>query len=539
MGCLGIKRKGLSSDLLENLETPIILDNNTQALLPSSSCSLKDNPNSYIPLLYLNTYSISTVIPSFSNFITEYVNTSPYDHYERIENIGSGASSHIIKIKHKATDILRALKSIDLSKQNYLQVNDIINEINITLSLTHPNIMKVYDYYINNDKSNIDTVCEYISDLDLFDLMKKQPNNCFNEKTTLIIMKQLFSAVKHCHDNAIVYRDIKLENIMVSNINDFDIKLIDFGTARRLNKNEMCSKKIGTPHYMAPEIVKGEQYDYKCDLWSLGVLMYYLLYGTKPFQGETNEELFANIIKGDVKLNTNNISISNECKQLLMRLLEVDPYKRININDSLHSEWILQCNSNNNINGFILEHKELIILIKNNIETISIQNKIQIAFLSYVINFDNVLDKNIYYQLFNYFDRDGDGLLSKNELLNGLTILYENNTNKSQSICDKLFAIFTDINNTNSFINIDQFIIACINRKELITNKHIQSTFMCLDKYKQGKLTYDVMKAFLMKNSQQIINDVIVDDIWKECNMESKESEMVYAKFSQIIKGIM
>jgi serine/threonine protein kinase len=322
-------------------------------------------------------------------------------------------------------------------------------------------------------------------------------------------------------------------------VNNFSIKLIDFGSVRKLNKNEMCSTKIGTSHYMSPEIIKGEQYDYKCDLWSLGVLMYYLLYGTKPFQGETNDELFANIIKGDVNVNSNNISISNECKQLLMRLLEVDPYKRININDALHSEWILQCNSNNNINGFILEHNELIILIKNNIETISVQNKIQLAFLSYVINFDSVLDKNIYYQLFNYFDRDGDGLLNKNELLNGLTILYENNINKSQLICDKLFAIFTDINNTNSFINIDQFLIVCINRKDLITNKHIQNTFMCLDKYKQGKLTYDVIKTFLIKNTQQIVNDVIVDDIWKGCDMELKESEMVYAKFSQMIKGIM
>ena len=159
--------------------------------------------------------------------------------------------------------------------------------------------------------------------------------------------------------------------------------------------------------------------------------------------------------------------------------------------------------------------------------------------MSYVINFDGILDKTIYCQLFNYLDRDGDGLLSKTELLNGLTILYENNTNKSQLICDKLFAMFTDMNNTNSFINEEQFLIACINRKELITNKNIQNTFMCLDKYKQGKLTYDVVKAFLIKNTSQIVNDVIVDDIWKGCDMESKQSEMVYAKFSQLIKGIM
>jgi hypothetical protein len=70
-------------------------------------------------------------------------------------------------------------------------------------------------------------------------------------------------------------------------------------------------------------------------------------------------------------------------------------------------------------------------------------------------------------------------------------------------------------------------------------DKNIQSTFMCLDKYKQGKLTYDIFKTFLIKNNSQIVNTVIVDDIWKGCDMESKESEMVYAKFSQIIKGIM
>jgi Ca2+-binding EF-hand superfamily protein len=124
----------------------------------------------------------------------------------------------------------------------------------------------------------------------------------------------------------------------------------------------------------------------------------------------------------------------------------------------------------------LLDNLEISIILDNNTKSLLTSSSCSLtynAFLSYVINFDSVLNKNIYYQLLNYFDWDGDGLLSKNKLLNELTILYENNINKSQFIYDKLFAIFTDINNTNLFINIDQFLIACINNKELITNKNI------------------------------------------------------------------
>lgn len=106
----------------------------------------------------------------------------------------------------------------------------------------------------------------------------------------------------------------------------------------------------------------------------------------------------------------------------------------------------------------LLDNLDISIILDNNTKSLLTSSSCSLtynAFLSYVINFDSVLNKNIYYQLLNYFDWDGDGLLSKNKLLNELTILYENNINKSQLICEKLFTIFTDINNINSFINID------------------------------------------------------------------------------------
>ena len=145
--------------------------------------------------------------------------------------------------------------------------------------LDHPNIIKVYEYFIDNKFYYV--VTEIASGGELYDQIAKILY--FNELDAAVIMQQLFSAIFYLHSRGIVHRDLKPENMMLETQakGDLNIKLIDFGTANFYSKEEGSNKmtlKVGTPYYIAPEVVK-KNYDNKCDLWSCGVIMYILLCG--------------------------------------------------------------------------------------------------------------------------------------------------------------------------------------------------------------------------------------------------------------------
>ena len=152
-------------------------------------------------------------------------------------------------------------------------------------------------------------------------------------------MKKLVRAINHCHANGVVHRDIKPENIMIGA--DKEIKLIDFGLSKiDKSKNQHLTTIAGTPYYMAPEVLEGD-YNNKCDIWSLGVLMYVLVSGYLPFQGENRYEVFQKIQAGKYHFNHKEfVKVSEEGKKLISKMLVVDPKLRITGAEILWDPWI-------------------------------------------------------------------------------------------------------------------------------------------------------------------------------------------------------
>lgn len=210
-------------------------------------------------------------------------------------------------------------------------IDAIQEEIEILTKLDHPNIVRYYETYI--DEKYIYLVMEYIGGGELFDKITAQENQVFSEDMAAHYMKKLFSALNHMHAKGIIHRDIKPENIMITAADE--IKIIDFGLSKRSKKGEKLHNVAGTPYYMAPEVLEGD-YDNKCDVWSLGVLLYVLMSGYLPFQGANRAEVFAKIKKAKYHFNHEEFKICTPLViDLIQKLLVIDPKKRLTAGQAL------------------------------------------------------------------------------------------------------------------------------------------------------------------------------------------------------------
>ena len=149
-------------------------------------------------------------------------------------------------------------------------------------------------------------------------------------------MKQVLSAINYCHSNNIVHRDLKPENLLLDKdeVNP-KIKIIDFGTSQFFDPTQSMNQKFGTPYYIAPEVLK-KNYTAKCDIWSIGVILYILLCGYPPFNGANDKQIIESVLKGRYTIEEPEWEdITGDAKDLVKKMLEYDPSKRISAAEAL------------------------------------------------------------------------------------------------------------------------------------------------------------------------------------------------------------
>jgi len=271
-------------------------------------------------------------------------------YYQILERIGTGSFTIVYKGKEIKTNKLRAIKVILLDKlketisllekEEALEkklkeyINGYINECENMKICSDINSVKYYEYF--NDGNNFVIIME-LCDCNLLQLLLKKNKEGFNVKEIYEIMTQLNNEFKVLKKNKIIHRDLKLENILIKCVdkdnNKYIIKLADYGSSRRLNSlsKNYCNTNVGTLIYMAPEILKGNKYNYKCDLWSIGIIIYILKFDKSPFNGQTEIALInnINIFNNNLIKKTGN----KELDDLIKNLLEKDYEKRLNWDD--------------------------------------------------------------------------------------------------------------------------------------------------------------------------------------------------------------
>lgn len=254
--------------------------------------------------------------------------------YKRGIKIGDGAFSQVFECENKKTKEKFAVKIINKKIFEKVSRNELNNEIAILRLVFHPNIIHLKDTY--EDKENIYIVIELIKDGDFLEYIAGKP--CFDEIQLKPIIKQLLEAVAYLHEFGIVHCDIKPENILYNKSTGNIIKLTDFGLSKMMFSDQKLDIKCGTLQYVAPEILTSNKCGMESDMWGIGVIMYLLLNGSLPYVEDTVENILFEYI--NKKLTFKN-TISNECVDLILKLLDHNPQTRINAKDALLHPFII------------------------------------------------------------------------------------------------------------------------------------------------------------------------------------------------------
>ena len=275
--------------------------------------------------------------------------------YKYGRQIGKGAFGKVNLGLHILTGRIVAIKTFNKNKVKTERSRaKIYHEINLMKNLRHSSVVKILDTF--ETEKYIFIIMENIAGGDLLSFVKKRTK--LNEKMSKYIFKQLLEAIKYIHSKNIVHRDIKLDNVLIDLNNN--IKLCDFGVGKMVHENEVLLDQCGTPAYIAPEILANKGYDgFSVDVWSSGVVLYTMLSGMVPFKANNLNDLQNMIITGSYK---EIHGISKECNDLLNKLLQINPKKRINIDDALNHPW-LNMNDDNKLTLFT--KAEIVLLSKN------------------------------------------------------------------------------------------------------------------------------------------------------------------------------
>jgi calcium-dependent protein kinase len=440
---------------------------------------------------------------------------SPWKYYKHLLTLGSGTYGTVKKVSLiNNPSTVRAMKII--SKENIMEGVDnskLIDEVAILKKLDHPNIMKIYECYVDQD--NFYIISDFCDQGDLLGKLEKLGK--MNEIVVKFLMEQILNAVAYLHSKNVLHGDIKLENILlytasktlgrrftsinmdinhlidlrreinrnnsvtkrsrnyVNDMLNYEIKLIDFGCSKYFvnkKKHQKLSGIIGTTLYCSPEVVD-DLYDEKSDEWSCGVLMYILLCGEPPFQGNNEEEIFQKIKKCQYNFKPKEFNeVSNNCKDLIKKLLEPKKKKRIKASEALKHPFFSE---SFNPSRAMTENKDLSILEKL-IKYKKKPSKFHETMYAFICNnYIGIDEEKKLRAVFRYIDKEDKNALSKSALKK---CLHEINIDLQDEEFNKIFKLLDA--NRSEYIEYQEFLRATCDKNALLTEENLKNAFLAL-----------------------------------------------------------
>ena len=253
-----------------------------------------------------------------------------------VKELGSGSFGRVYLVTHKKTKANYAIKAIDKrNKANIEEKPYFRREVEVMYKIHHPNVIKLYSHFEDNNFCYF--IMEYIAKGNMFGLIPTDKKKRISTQLVANLIKDIISAVYFLHNMSppIIHRDIKPENVLLAE--NFVAKLTDFGWSNYIQEDQKRTTVCGTPIYLAPEIIKEQGHDERVDIWCIGVLLFELTTGTVPFPGNDIESLENNILKLRIQWPK---EINVDAKNLISKILKLDPNARISLSDMLKHPFI-------------------------------------------------------------------------------------------------------------------------------------------------------------------------------------------------------
>ncbi|WOL11275.1 calcium-dependent protein kinase 29-like [Canna indica] len=426
-------------------------------------------------------------------------------------------------VTHRCTDAVTgeafACKSISKRKLRIaVDVEHARREVHIMRTLPeHPNVVRLRDVF--EDDEAVHLVMEICEGGELFDQIVKRGH--FSERVAAAMMRTIMKVVKHCHDNGVIHRDLKPENFLfVNSSENSPMKVIDFGLSANYEPGDQFSEIVGSPYYMAPELLK-RNYGPEVDIWSAGVILYIVLCGVPPFWSETDEGVARAIAKSQLKFKKEPWpKISENAKDLVRRMLDPNPRTRLTAQQVLEHPWLQDASAAPNI--------PLGAAVKSRLQQFSLMNKFKKKALLVVTEQLPVEEVASFKQMFSMMDTNKNGKLTLEELKKGLDLLGQ----EVPELDAQLLMEAADIDGKGT-VDCEEFVTVSLHLKRISSEEHLPKAFNYFDKDHSGFIEVEELREALGENGadEQVIMEII-SDIDKD-----KDGRISYQEFETMMKA--
>ncbi|KAL8140160.1 hypothetical protein V2J09_006181 [Rumex salicifolius] len=441
--------------------------------------------------------------------------------YELGRELGRGEFG----ITYMATDLETggkfACKSISKKKlRTAVDIEDVRREVEIMKHLPeHANIVTLRDTF--EDDSAVHIVMELCEGGELFDRIVARGH--YTERAAAAVVKTIVEVVQMCHRHGVIHRDLKPENFLFANKKEnAALKAIDFGLSVFFKPGEQFSEIVGSPYYMAPEVLKRD-YGPEVDVWSAGVILYILLCGVPPFWAETEQGVAQAIIRSVIDFKRDPWpKVSDNAKDLVRRMLDPDPKKRLTAQGVLDHPWLVNAKKAPNVS--------LGETVKARLKQFSVMNKLKKKALRVIAEHLSVEEVAGIKDAFDSMDTQKRGRINLEELKAGLTKL-------GQHVSEADLQILMDAADVDGdgTLNYGEFVAVSVHLRKMANDEHLHKAFSFFDKNKSGFIEIDELKDALdddIDSSSEEVACAIMHDVDTD-----KDGKISYDEFAAMMKA--
>ncbi|XP_050383850.1 calcium-dependent protein kinase SK5-like [Argentina anserina] len=460
----------------------------------------------------------SSATPSNPKWVLPYQTQNLTDLYTLGKILGQGQFGTTYLCTDKSTGLDFACKSIPkrklLCKEDY---EDVWREIQIMHHLSeHPHVVRIRGTY--EDPGSVHLVMDLCKGGELFDRIVKKGQ--YSEREAAMLIKTIVGVVEACHSLGVMHRDLKPENFLFDNEEeDSALKATDFGLSVFYKPGEVFSDVVGSPYYVAPEVLC-KHYGPESDVWSAGVILYILLSGVPPFWAETEIGIFRQILQSRLDFESEPWpAISSSAKDLIAKMLERNPRKRITAHQVLCHPWI--------IDDTIAPDKPLDSAVLSRLKQFSAMNKLKKMALRVIAERLSEEEIGGLRELFKMIDADDSGSITFEELKEGLRKV--GSELMESEIKDLMDA--ADIDN-NGTIDYGEFLAATVHLNKLEREENLLSAFSFFDKDGSGFITIDELTQACVEFG---LGEVHLEDMIKEIDQDN-DGQIDYGEFAAMMR---